>query len=77
MAKKGGIFRAFLKKKVVKPTEKEQKIITQRMQRKYPQMYEQALTKVEEKQLSRATPGDRAELLKMIGKRLKGKYRKK
>jgi len=77
MAKKGGIFRALLKNKVVKPTDEEQKKITARLQSKYPQMYEHAVTKVEEKQLSRAAPGDRKALLKMIGKRLKKQYKKK
>jgi len=79
MAKKGGILHALLrkKKKTIKPTRKEQKIITGRLQHKYPQMYEHAVTKVEKKQLSRAAPGDRKALLKMIGKRLKEKYRKK
>ena len=65
------------KKKIVKPTAKEQKTITARLQKKYPQMYEPAVGRAEQKVFSRAAPVDRAELMKMVGKRLKRKYRKK
>ena len=65
------------RKKVVKPTAKEQKRITVRLQRKYPQMYESAIGKAEQKVFSRAASADRKELEKMVGKRLKRKYKKK
>ena len=65
------------KKKVVKPTVKEQKRITTRLQRQYPQMYESRIGAREKVIIGRASPGDRAALEKMVGKRLKRKYRKK
>lgn len=65
------------KKKVVKPTAKEQQIITGRLQKKYPQMYEPMITRAERKVFSRAAPAERKELERMVGKRLKRKYRKK
>ena len=65
------------KKKVVKPTDKEQKRITARLQKKYPQMYEPTLSAVQKKVYSRAAPAERKELERMAGKRLKRKYRKK
>ena len=65
------------KKKVVKPTVKEQKRVTSRLQKKYPQMYEPMLARAEKKVFSRAAPTERKELERMVGKRLKRKYRKK
>jgi len=62
------------RKKVVKPTPKEKKRITARLQKKYPQMYETKLSKREKKQFARASKADRAELEKMIGKKLKKLY---
>ena len=61
----------------VKPTAAEQKIITRRLQRMYPQMYEPVLTRAEKKVISRASKSDRAALEKMVGKRLKKAYRSK
>lgn len=78
MAKKSRILGALLKrKKVVKPTAEEQKTITARLQRKYPQMYEPAMTAAERKVISRASPSDKKALVKMIGLRLKRNYKKK
>lgn len=63
--------------KPVKPTVAEQKKITVRLQRKYPQMYEPKLTRAEKKVISRASKADRAALEKMVGLRLKKIYRGK
>ena len=71
----GTLFRR--RKKVVKPTSEEQRKIDVRLQRKYPQMYETRMTKIEKKVISRASEADRKELERMVGKRLKRKYRKK
>ena len=65
------------KKKVVKPTPKEQKRITARLQHTYPQMYESKVGTREKVVISRASPGDRAALERMAGKRLKRKYKGK
>ena len=65
------------RKKVVKPTAEEQKKIDVRLQRKYPQMYEPNLRTAQKKVLLRAAPKDRKALEKMVGLRLKRKYRKK
>lgn len=65
------------KKKTVKPTAKEQRTITSRLQHKYPQMYEPAMGAAEKKVISRAAPGDRAALERMAGLRLKRKYKGK
>jgi hypothetical protein len=65
------------KKKVVKPTAKEQKTITARLQRQYPQMYEPAVSRAEKRVFSKAAPSERKELERMVGKRLKRKYKKK
>ena len=65
------------KKKVVKPTAKEQKRITARLQHMYPQMYESKVGTRERAIIGRASPGDRAALERMVGKRLKRKYGKK
>lgn len=70
-----GIFRR--KKKIVKPSAEEQRKITPRLQRQYPQMYETAMTSAERKVIGRAAPSERKALERMIGKRLKRKYRKK
>jgi len=58
-------------KKIVKPTAKEQKIITARLKRMYPQMYEPKAT------FKGLSPGDRKELERVVGKKLKKVYRKK
>ena len=60
--------------KPIKPTAAEQKKITRRLQRKYPQMYETKMTKREKKVISRASKSDRAALEKMVGKQLKKLY---
>jgi len=65
------------KKKIVKPTAKEQKRITARLQRMYPQMYEPAMTAGTRKVISRAAPSERKALERMVGKRLKRKYKGK
>jgi len=65
------------RKKIVKPTAREQRIITGRLQRKYPQMYETTMTSREKKVISRASKSDRKALEKMVGKRLKKIYRGK
>lgn len=62
------------RKKVVKPTAKQKRTITARLQRKYPQMYELKLTRAEKKIFSRASKADRAALEKMVGKKLKKIY---
>ena len=62
------------RRKIVKPTAAEQKIITRRLQKKYPQMYETRMTKREKKVISRASKSDRAALEKMVGKKLKKLY---
>ena len=58
----------------VKPTAEEQKKITARLKKKYPQMYETKMTKREKKVISRASKSDRAELERMVGKKLKKLY---
>jgi len=66
------------KKKVVKPTPKEKKRVTARLQKKYPQMYTPTgWSKTQRKVYSRATPADQREIAKMTGLTLKRKYRKK
>jgi len=67
--------RLFYKKKTVKPTEKELSKITARLMAKYPQMYESATTEAESEKLAGLSPGDRKELERMVGKRLKRRYR--
>ena len=62
------------KKKVVKSTTKEYQTIEGRLKKKYPQMYESAVTEREERVLKRATPEDRKMLEKMVGRRLKKIY---
>ena len=63
------------KKKVVKPTLEEKKIIEARLKRKYPQMYELTTTAREKKVLRGVSPSDRKALEKMVGKKLKKIYR--
>ena len=62
------------RRKIVKPTAAEQKKITKRLQRKYPQMYEPMLTRAEKKVISRAAPTERKALERMVGKKLKKLY---
>ena len=62
------------RRKIVKPTVAEQKKITARLKKKYPQMYEPMLTRAEKKVISRASKSDRAELERMVGKKLKKLY---
>ena len=62
------------RKKIVRPTSAEQKKITKRLQKKYPQMYEPMLTRAEKKVIGRASKADRAALEKMVGKKLKKIY---
>jgi len=57
-----------------KPTAVEQRKITRRLKKKYPQMYETRLTKREKKVISRASKADRKELERMVGKQLKKLY---
>jgi len=61
-------------RKVVKPTHKEKEIIRGRLQRKYPQMYESAMTAAERSRLKGLSPGDRKEMERMVGKKLKKLY---
>ena len=61
-------------RKVVKPTSAEQKRITKRLQRKYPQMYEPMLTRAEKKIIGRAGKTERKVLERMVGKKLKKLY---
>ena len=66
------------KKKVVKPTAKEQKTITTRLQKKYPQMYTPVgFSKREQKAYEGLSAADKKSLRKMTGLTLKRKYRKK
>jgi len=68
--------RLFYKKKTVKPTEKELSRITTRLMAKYPQMYEDAMSGAERKTIESASPDVREGLKKMVGKRLKRRYRR-
>ncbi len=63
------------RKKIVKPTQAEQKIISRRLKRQYPQMYESAATAREKRTVSGLSKGDRSALLKMVGKKMKKIYR--
>jgi len=66
------------KKKIVKPTAKEQKIITARLQKKYPQMYTPiGFSKQEQKAFEGLSPADKKALMKMTGRKMKKVYRKK
>ena len=66
------------RKKVVKPTAKEQKIITSRLQRKYPQMYKPiGMSAREVATYNKLSPADKRALGKMVGLELKKKYRSK
>ena len=62
------------RRKIVKPTVTEQKKITARLKKKYPQMYEPMLTRAEKKVIGRASKADRKELDRMVGKKLKKLY---
>ncbi|MCK4820550.1 hypothetical protein KA005_32595 [bacterium] len=61
-------------RKIVKPTHREKGIIRGRLQRKYPQMYESAITSRERSRLKGLSPGDRKEMERMVGKKLKKLY---
>ena len=61
--------------RTVKPTASEARRIKSRLQSRYPQMYESAANKEEKKTASTLSPGDRKELLKMVGKKMKKIYR--
>lgn len=65
------------RKKVVKPTAKEQKRVTARLQRMYPQMYAPQFSAREQKAFAGLSAADKRALGKMTGLRLKRKYRKK
>lgn len=65
------------RKKIVKPTAAEARRIEGRLQSKYPQMYESAANAREKRAVSGLSSGDRNELLKMVGKKLKAIYRSK
>ena len=65
------------RKKIVKPTLKEAKLIKARLIRQYPQMFESAVGTRERKIISRAAPGDRKALERMVGMKLKKIYRGK
>jgi len=67
--------RLFYKKKTVKPTEKELSKITTRLMAKYPQMYESAYNGAERRVIESAPVDVRQGLEKMVGKRLKRRYR--
>ena len=60
--------------RVVKPTVREKEIISRRLKRKYPQMYESAITAREKSRLKGLSPGDRKEMERMVGKKLKKIY---
>lgn len=66
------------KKKVVKPTAGEQRIITSRLKRKYPQMYKPiGMSAREVIAYNKLSPGDKKAIGKMIGLEMKKKYRSK
>lgn len=65
------------RKKIVKPTAAEARRIRNKLQRKYPQMYESAATSRERKQVKHLGKMDRKALLRMVGKKLKKIYRSK
>lgn len=66
------------KKKAVKPTAKERKTITARLQKKYPQMYTPVgFSKREQKAFEGLSPADKKALMKMTGRKMKKIYRKK
>ena len=66
-----------MSKKVVKPTRSEQDIISRRLKKQYPQMYEIDAPPGTKKQLKQAKGGDRKALLKMVARKLKKIYRSK
>ena len=61
-------------KKIVKPTKKEKKKITARLQKKYPQMYDPSLHPRERATYKTLSPEDKAKLLKQVGGKLKKIY---
>lgn len=63
--------------KPVKPTAAEQKKITAKLQKKYPQMYDPNLHPQERATFETLSPEDKAKLLKQVGGKLKKLYRKK
>ena len=63
------------KKNIVRPTVSEKRIIEGRLQRQYPQMYERTTTAREKRVLRGVSPGDRKSLEKMVGRKLKRRYR--
>jgi len=66
------------KEKVGKATPAEQKKVTARLQKKYPQMYEPGgMTKSEREQYSTLSKSDKKALKGWTGLKLKRKYRKK
>ena len=62
------------RKKTVKPTAGEQKKISARLKRKYPQMYTAYGSKAERAAYESLSPGDKREISKLIGLKLKKKY---
>ena len=62
------------RRKVVKPTVGEQKKISARLKRKYPQMYTAYGSKAERIAYESLSPGDKREISKLIGLKLKKKY---
>ena len=66
------------KKKVVKPTVKEQKKIGARLRRKYPQMYKPVgMSKQQQKAYDVLSPADKETMKKMRGTTMKKIYGKK
>jgi len=65
------------RRKPVKPTPTEQKKITKRLQKKYPQMYDPGLHPRERATFETLSPEDKAKILKQVGGKLKKIYRKK
>jgi len=64
------------RKKIVKPTAAEQKKITVRLKRKYPQMYKPiGLSIREQRAFKNLSAADRKALEKMVGLKLKKIYR--
>lgn len=65
------------KKKTVKPTATEQKTITRRLQKKYPQMYKSVWPAGVYKKWEKLPPTDRKIMESMVGGELKKKYKRK
>ena len=64
-------------KKVVKPTRKEQAIISRRLKKQYPQMYEIDAPPGSITQAKKAKGVDRKAIMEMIAKKMKKIYRSK